>query len=106
MSKKKKLFPHPYADRQAFERLMPSSPPLLQSQCGLSRIRFAPIRLNPDTTTPLQEVQTCLQKSPARGIELPTPTLQRSGKTQCRYGILDRQMHRWGLLPGISSVSE
>lgn len=56
----------------------------------------------------LQKVQTRLQEvARSCGVELPdyaTPTLRKDLETLRRYGILDRQMYRWGYYLGTGAL--
>jgi len=92
--------PHPYADRQTFERLMLLIATLVPRR-GLSRTD-SPQSGSTRHHNALQSPNP-LRKSPVPG-DLTMPHRRKDLETLRRYGILDRQMYRWGYYLGTGAL--
>lgn len=106
----KKTIPHPYTERQAFERLMLLIATLVQHPGVGCPEPDSPQFHSIGHHNALQEVQTRLQEvARSCGVELPDyaiSTLRKDMETLRRYGILDRRMYRWGYYLGTGAMRQ
>jgi WYL domain len=101
----KKLTPHPYTDKLAFDRLLLLISTLVQYPgVGYSDSDSA-------NGNALETVQQRLREvAAAMGIEFPEgypaiPTIRKDMETLRHYGILDKRMYRWGYYLGTGALN-
>lgn len=102
MAKKPTL--HPYADRQAFERLILLIATLVQHP-GVGY--DADVESSGDALIPVQ--QQLREVAKAAGLDWSEgypaiPTIRKDMETLRRYGILDKRMYRWGYYLGTGAM--